>query len=400
MRSSNIIEIIKNGHCTGCCVCSSVCSIGAVEITKDKYGFIVPNVNLEKCVQCGRCRKVCPAIINNYSVTTDSYAAVTKNVVHLMRSSSGGIFPAIAESILDDGGVVYGATMDQTFKVSHIRIEDKNALNSILGSKYIQSYTGHVYEEIEKDLKAGRTVLFSGTPCLVSAVKNYCVHSNNGLLFTVDVVCHGTPSQEFFDSYLEYLNRINGEIGEYRFRAKRYTNNGMNWFFSLRKKAEKKAKLFNWPEDPFNYMYMKSYIYRDSCYKCKYANPNRVGDITLCDFWGWEKYHREFPLGSTVSGILINSEVGKILFDKIKVKLNWVDTKIDNILDNNSCLVKPVERPIVRNNILDEWVSDGFIVIADKYGLKNKNTIVKSQNLAGEITGNNYFSYCWYCTLC
>ncbi len=379
MDHNNIQSVIDINQCTGCCACVSICPVNAISISKDVHGFITPHIDTEKCIQCGKCRMTCPSLELKMREPIDCYAGISKSGDLLLKSSSGAIFPTIAKKILEEGGIVYGAAMTSDFKVRHIRVADSENLSSILGSKYIQSYMGNKYDSIINDLKNGKTVLFSGTPCMTSAVKNYCSNIGTGKLILIDVVCHGVPSQDFFDSYLAYLRERTGEIDSYRFRAKRYEKNGMNWFFSIRKKPEKRSRIYNWPEDPFNYLYMMSYIYRESCYSCKYACSKRPGDITLCDFWGWDRYHYEFPIGSTVSGILINTDIGKEIFDGIKNSISFVKTDYSNIRDNNGCLKKPSDRPSLRDSIFTDWKNEGFAEVVRKYSQKNRKALFKAK---------------------
>lgn len=379
MNCNNVQSILEVNQCTGCCGCASVCPTSAIGITKDAEGFIIPCVDYEKCIQCGKCRTICPAITVNTSEPLVCYAGISKSKEFLMKSSSGAIFPVIASMILEKGGVVYGATMTSDFSVRHIRIEESDKLSSILGSKYMQSYMGFTYKAIMDDLITGKTVLFSGTPCMTSAVRNIFCNVKSGKLILVDLVCHGVPSQDFFGSYLSYLSERVGKIDYYRFRAKRYEKNGMNCFLSYRTDKGNKDIIYNWPEDPFNYMYMMAYIYRESCYNCKYACSKRPGDITLCDFWGWDKYHTDFAIGSTVSGILINTDIGKDIFDSIKSRINYVKTEYANIRDNNGCLLKPSSRPKVRDYILNEWKREGFAAVAYRYGRIGKKAILKAK---------------------
>ena len=171
--------------------------------------------------------------------------------------------------------------MDFEFVVKHIRIDKLEELPQILRSKYVQSNLGNIYHQILHDLKEGRKVLFAGTPCQVSAVNNCTPKIYKENILTVDIVCHGVPSQAFYNSYLNYLSLRNGKIEKYTFRAKRQVNNGMSCFFSYKTNRSNKTYFRNWPEDTYNYLYMMSYIYRESCYNCNYASSDRPGDITL-----------------------------------------------------------------------------------------------------------------------
>lgn len=373
---NNILDTLNNGKCCGCGACINACPKKALKYSNDKYGFTMPAIDLDICVDCGKCLHVCPAVTSEESKPQVAYAAMNKNEKERIKASSGGIFGLVAGYVIQSSGVVYGAKMDENFQVFHSAADNMETLNDLLKSKYVQSFMGENYVDIINDLKAGKKVLFSGTPCQVAAVKKLVPIQYKNNLFLMDIVCHGVPSQRFFDSYLEYLSKKEGKVNFYQFRAKKNIKNGMNWFFSYcTEKGETKIK--NWPEDTFNYLYMKSYIYRDSCYQCKFAKEERPGDITLCDYWGWTEYHKEFPVGSTVSGVLINTDKGKELFDMVKGNLYVVKTKLEDIERHNGCLVKPSEKPQTRSQLLDNWIRDGFEPLDIDYKSKNKKVILK-----------------------
>lgn len=382
----NKISSIMPKDCCGCGSCINACPKEALTYGQDDYGFAIPIIDNDKCIDCGKCVNVCPAIVQNKKVPRNAYAAIARDNNILLGSSSGGIFAVLANEILRRDGVVYGCTMDLKFQVKHIRVGEKQQLSKIMRSKYVQSDMGNIYHQINADLQDGKNVLFVGTPCQVAAVDNFC--KGNEKLLTIDIVCHGVPSQKFFDSYLEDLKKKKGEISGYAFRSKRYVRNGMNCFFSFVPKKNGKQILRNWPEDAFNYLYMKSYIYRESCYNCKFASEERVGDITLCDYWGWDNYHKEFLPGSTVSAVLVNNFKGKELLRQVENELKIVPTNIDNIKRHNGCLVKPSTEPEKREALLKYWRKNGFTEIDRMYKKKSRFLILKcvfmrkiSQNL-------------------
>lgn len=281
---NNISCVIYRKECCGCGACINICKAGALEYSTDRYGFIIPKINSDKCNQCGQCLKVCAAKKKEANHPIEAVAAMATDTADRFEASSGGIFGVLSKEFIDNGGVVYGAKMDDNFQVYHASATNEMTRKCLLKSKYVQSFMGSVYVEILDLLKSGKKVLFSGTPCQVSAVKNYVPKNYQDGLFLVDVVCHGVPSQKFFDSYINNLSDNEGKVETYQFRAKRQVDNGMNWYFSYMVNG-KKNMLKNWPEDTFNYLYMKSYIYRDSCYSCHYASDERCSDITLCDYW-------------------------------------------------------------------------------------------------------------------
>ena len=373
---NNVISVVSQDICCGCGACINICPQEALSYSTDINGFIFPQIDKLLCVNCGKCMKVCPAIHVNKSDSLEAFAAVAKDKKSLFASSSGGVFSVIANYILKQGGIVYGCMMDDQFKVMHIRIDNKDQLPLLQKSKYVQSNLKSTYHLIQSDLNKGLTVLFSGTPCQVSAVKNYT--SNNANLITIDIVCHGVPSQFLFDRYLSYLKEKRGELEKYEFRTKRIINNGMNWFFSYKLKSQKKAIVKNWPQDIYTYLYMKGYINRESCYNCKYTTKERPGDFTLCDYWKWENYHSCFDRNGTVSGILCNTQKAVGLLDLIKSNLMIEETDINNIIKHNSCLEKPVEKPERRDFVLKTINEVGFNVLDMDYRKKNRLNIIKN----------------------
>ena len=234
MLENSIINIVKSLDCTGCGVCINVCPKQALEYSYDKYRFVVPAIDESRCIDCGRCKNVCPTLHIEKKSHKAVYAAMAVDESLRMSSSSGGIFGVIAAYLINNGWIVYGCTMDFEFVVKHIRIDKLEELPQILRSKYVQSNLGNIYHQILHDLKEGRKVLFAGTPCQVSAVNNCTPKIYKENILTVDIVCHGVPSQAFYNSYLNYLSLRNGKIEKYTFRAKRQVNNGMSCFFSYK----------------------------------------------------------------------------------------------------------------------------------------------------------------------
>lgn len=373
----HILQNFKEKNCYGCLACVNICPTGALEQGKDEYGFVIPKIIEEKCINCKRCKSVCP-YINHIEERSpiEVYAAINKRSDIVINSSSGGIFSAIAEFFLENAGSVFGVTMGENFKVEHICIEDSKELYKIQKSKYVQSNINNTYKLVKEKLSTGKKVLFSGTPCQVAGLKSFLGEDNKALV-CLDVVCHGVPSQDLFCDYINHLESKVGRIKKYGFRAKIKERNGMNLFFFYQLENGKK-KVKNWPEDSFNFFYMRGLIYRESCYNCKFAKKERISDITLCDYWGWEKYHSfDFKAESTISGCLINTQKGKALFEEIANKLYFVQTKYENLARHNGCLISPTIMNPKRKVILTMWKNKGYKKIDLIFKKKMRKQIIK-----------------------
>lgn len=169
-----MINIQEKSKCCGCYGCYNICPKGAIEMVQDEKGFYYPQIIKEKCINCGLCNKICP-ISNKIEIENSpkAFAAYNKDKRIREKSSSGGVFTLLAEKILEQNGVVFGAKFDENFNVVHSYVERKEDLEVFRGSKYVQSKIGDTYKKAEELLKNGRLVLFSGTPCQIEGLKKY-----------------------------------------------------------------------------------------------------------------------------------------------------------------------------------------------------------------------------------
>lgn len=315
MRKSVLKEM---RDCSGCGLCEAICPKHAIQMQYNKWGFLYPNIDTNKCIDCGLCEKKC--VINNFSVTTPvkCYAGINLNDETREKSSSGGIFAALAEEVLEEGGAVFGAAVvpkGNIVTVEHVCAHNKDELQAIQGSKYVQSNARAIYPEVERKLATGKKVLFSGTPCQVSAIKNYLGQSYDNLLL-VDLICHGTPSALYWKQSLKEKIRGKEKITSLTFRSSKGYMQGEIEFSSDGIHTRKED--YNFKNDLYYSFFLSGDIYREGCYQCKYARPERVSDITLGDFWGFEKeYDQEkiekeagvsFANGNSV--VIVNSGKG------------------------------------------------------------------------------------------
>ena len=229
------------------------------------------------------------------------------------------------------------------------------------------------FREVKEELKKGRYVLYSGTPCQIAGLKNSIEDKYLEKLITIDLICHGVPSQYFFDQYIKYISNKK-DIKDFKFRHK--IKNDNNCLILHYKKGNRKVNIKNPMIDPYYYAFLNGYIYRECCYNCKYANDKRVGDITIGDFWGVEKYYKEFKDIPGVSVVIINTEKGKKLIEKISNNFILKECNIDYVKKHNNNLVKPTERLDIRDKIFIDLDKYGFKYIANKYCTpKNKNIL-------------------------
>lgn len=378
----NTIEELDKKECCGCSSCVQKCPASAISMVSNEEGFLYPLIDKEKCINCGLCSKVCPQlkeIKKQEEEYPKAYAMYNKNEEELLKSSSGGIFSCLANYVLENGGAVFGAAYDDELNVNHIKIESKEDLNKLRSSKYVQSNINNTYKEAEKLLKENRMVLFSGTPCQISGLNSFLLKKYDNLI-TCDLVCHGVPSNKLFKKYLNYLGeKFGSKVVEYNFRSKEKKGWGL-----VSKIVTEDGKIrFVEPDfDPYYSNFLKSNIYRESCYNCHYTNYNRVSDITLADYWGISAIHPEFYSKNGRSLILINNKKAEDLIQIFSSdnKLEKLDTDINFASSKNQNLKQPSNRNKVRDTIYKNIDSkDDFSYIKEdlkvEYSLKK---VVKS----------------------
>lgn len=347
-----------NKDCTGCKLCEYVCPRNAVYFEKDKEGFDYPKVNTKTCFNCKLCVSKCPQTKKELRKTPiTAYATVHSDYKILKLSASGGAFAALAEEILSEGGIVFGTDLDTSdWKAKVVPISTDFEIQRLQGSKYVQSDMHGVYRELEQHLKNGIKVLFTGTPCQVAGVCSAFGHYPN--LITVDLVCHGVPSPNTFIQYIDFLEKkIGKKITSYRFRSKKF-----GWKVACEFIDEDgKVHILLGNCDLYGALYYGHFFFmRESCYKCSYACPERIGDLTICDYWGIEKYHPNINCGMGASAVLCNSQKGIEFWEKASIRGKSLVTNPEWVIEGNGNLQHPTRRPIQRDYIGEQINSMGF----------------------------------------
>jgi len=366
-----MIKIEDPRDCCGCSACYSICPKEAIEMKPDALGFLYPVVTEDKCINCGLCEKVC-AFKEEYDVSNNLtepivYAVRHKDMRQIETSRSGAAFIALSDWILEQNGVVYGAGYIGHFRVVHKRAQTKEERDEFKGSKYVQSDMNDVFTMVREDLKSGRLVLFSGTPCQTSGLNSYVGERLRKNLFLVDIVCHGVPSPYIWRDYLKYIEKKERRpINDVNFRDKLK----FGW------KDHKESFHFLNP-DTYTYTYTYTYtfyqhiMFRHSCGVCHFANLKRPSDLTLADYWGWEKTDDKFNADDKgCSLILCNTQKGFELFEKAKKNVNYLSVRIENCMQPN--LQHPSEIHPKRMEFEKDYQKRGFLFVARKYmGLKS-----------------------------
>ena len=315
-----MIEIPTKQDCCGCGACSQICPRQCIEMKKDEEGFCYPRVDKEVCVNCGLCEKTCP-ILNakrdgsGKSVRQNTYVAYHLDEKIRLESSSGGVFTALAEDVIQQGGIVFGAAFDHEYLVHHIGVENLSDLEKLRGSKYLQSRTEDTFREAKAALDQGRRVLYSGTGCQIAGLKAYLKQDYANLL-TVDILCHGVPSPALWTLYLaEMEKKHGGTVRRVSFREKKPGWKNYSVSISFSNNNIEYEKCFR--EEPYMQMFLKNICLRPSCYQCKFKTINSQADITLGDCWGIEKYMPEIDDDKGISGIFVHSENGESAVSRI-----------------------------------------------------------------------------------
>lgn len=381
-----MIDIRDKKDCTGCNACVQRCPKSCIEMLEDEQGFLYPQVDLSRCIECDVCEKVCP-VINQTEPRQPIAVYAAKNLDEKVRmsSSSGGVFFALAKKIIEEGGVVFGARFDERWEVVHDYAETLDGVKAFQGSKYVQSRIGDCFKRAEEFLKAGRRVMFTGTPCQLAGLRLYLRKDYGEQLLKVDVVCHGVPSPLVWRDYLSYITRPKGAsdgkntvslsfkenmpaIADISFRDKR-----LGWqkfgfrLSSIARKGDQNSvsgsdtvKEFYEPMEINLYMqiFLKDLDLRPSCYACPVKKGKSQSDITLADYWGVRNVHPDFYDDKGVSLVLINSTSSR---DDVKMMndINLRETSYTLAVSGNSSIEKSVSEPMAYKGYWKAWSESG-----------------------------------------
>lgn len=333
--------IVERDKCTGCGACFAVCNHHAISMEYDKEGFEMPVVNMERCVDCGLCKASCPVLnydpqySHKYSNCQRGYAARNTNKKQRLISSSGSIFPPIAEWILNKGGIVIGTAFDEDFNAVHQIIDSKELLPNLQGSKYLQTKAeAKTFRVIKKELANGRLVLYAGMACQVAGLKRY-LKKDYSNLYTIDLICMGIPSPVVWQTYLRTVFK-NETIIHVNFKEK-----SIGWdSFCMAIDTDKRTFRERGMKNSYMQSMFRTWNMRRSCFHCPFKTAERMSDFTLADCWGASALVPQMNDNKGLSSVIVHSQKGYHLWQQLKEKVEMEEIPIDAIAEGNSNLVK------------------------------------------------------------
>lgn len=361
------MDLIERSKCCGCGACYNVCPCKCISMYVDSEGFSYPMIDKNRCIDCSLCEKICP-VLHPVQIAEKPvvFAAINNNAAIRERSSSGGIFTLLAERTIKKGGVVFGASFDENWRVVHQYTETMEGVARFRGSKYVQSDIGTSFQDAKHFLDQGREVLFSGTPCQIAGLKNYLRKSYSNL-FTVDLVCHGTPSPDIWRKYLleticKRLNlknikdlNIGDHISNICFRSK---ENGWKNFHVRFEYKNGEVESLPFYRNSYMSVFLSNLSLRPCCYSCPAKLYQIQSDITLADFWGVNEICPEIDDDKGCGLIFVNDKEKLELLDSLDCKLKRLF--LDSIVEYNSSILNSVKEPINRSFFFFVYRMKGF----------------------------------------
>jgi len=353
--------------CSGCTACAAVCPYGCISMEPDREGFRRPVIDTVRCVECGLCSKTCP-VLNTPGTDQMPLAFAAKNKDETVRavSTSGGVFTLLAEHILAQGGVVFGAAFDADFKVEHRMVEAPEGLSALRGAKYAQSDLGSSFQQVKTQLDLGRQVLFSGTPCQAAGLHAFLGREEPNLLL-VDLVCHGVPSPAVWVRYLTWRSE---QIADgHRPVSVSLCSKDAGWSVC--------AADIRWPygrnvaaagrEDPFLRAFTGDLCLRPSCHRCSAKGLNRCSDFTLGDYWGVGEQMPAMNDNRGTSIVLVHSDKAKVLWDELSPALTVRQADARRCMDLNPAALQSAKYDAEnRNSFMHRYADEDFAALVDE----------------------------------
>lgn len=333
---------MEMNKCTGCGLCSILCPANCIEMKEDEEGFRYPNVRKDNCIECDLCLTCCPL---NFAEKEDdiklAFAAKNRNLNTRMASSSGGIFSALAEQFILDGGIVCAAKYDETFTVVHSLTDNLDDIAQYRGAKYCQSSVETLFERLKNRLQEGIPVVFVGTPCQIVAFKVYLGNSNYSNLLLVDMICHGIPSPMVWKRYCEERKLLDANGARIKHINLRNKDSGWSRYKYSVEFVYENDKVYKTLQEKDSFMrgFVNDLFLRPSCSDCKFKGVDRQSDLTIGDFWGiWER-DNAFDDNQGVSALIVNSQKGKQYWEDISGSFDYTAVALEDIIAFNPSMI-------------------------------------------------------------
>lgn len=378
MMNINSISKLPKEDCCGCTACYSVCGKHAISMERDEQGFVYPKVDEKLCSQCGLCSKVCPGLSPKAKKPIRAYGVKHKVLEEQISSTSGGFAAALAENVIEQGGVVYGVVYKDVKFVQTCRIDRKEDLWRLKGSKYVQTEIGETFSQVLSDLKAQKAVAYFGTSCHIDGLQNYLQikKADTSSLVTVDLICHGVPSPMLFEQYIDFLSRRK-PVSRFYFRTK-----AVGWGFGSKTYSPSVRytdgeKVCSTPRSlAFLQLFFSNNCLRPHCYQCPYAGKGRVADFTIADFWGLSFLHPDKFDKNGVSLVLTNTEKTERIL-KAMDNIDSFETTIENANMKQANQRHPSPKASTYNEFWAVYQRGGIEGILKKYTWLNRKANLK-----------------------
>lgn len=344
--------------CVGCTACAAICPRNVITIKKNTEGFQIPFVeNSADCVECGLCEKACPVLNHKEERQFEQKGLIAQITDEEIRreSASGGMFSAIALSVLQENGIVYGAAYSEDFEVCHVGVSDKEDLWRLRNSKYVQSSLVGVFPEIKQYLDSGKKVCFSGTPCQVEGLRSYLGKDYKNLLL-VDVVCHGVASPLIWEKYLETKKHFIPSRIYFRWKHYGYKYSTMSFF----NQDQDEIYYAGVETDKMLRAYFSNSCDRDTCYECVFKKRYRVSDFTIWDCFQPRFFNKDLDDDLGTSGVLVHTEKALVQLEKIISSglIRYQTVPADELVFGNNEMTGSVKKGEYR----DEFLRDAAVM--------------------------------------
>lgn len=330
MATEKLIKLAEEKDCSGCGACLNVCPTGSISMLAVEDSLhLYPSISDTSCIKCGKCRKVCPVLTVAHRINPDYsqhyYCAWNKSLDQRRLSTSGGVGSAIVGEALKRGYYVAGVKFDDHWHAEHVVTNDAFIASQFRGSKYLQSDTTSIYQDIKHLIDAGEKVLFIGTPCQIAAI-NAVVQKAEGNLLTCGIICHGVNAPVVWSDFVEYLqNKKHGVLKSYNFRSKK-----KGWGKLYIDYEMTDGRQFAEPawQNLFHVWFGQHYMMRESCFHCAYRKEERFSDLVIGDFWGIEKVLPQLETKEGASVLITTTEKGESFIESLNcLELIAVDAK-------------------------------------------------------------------------
>lgn len=348
-----MISVTSKQNCCGCFACADICPKGCIEMKADEEGFWYPCVDTSKCIDCGLCEQACPTlnspdeIIGQFPI---GYAVINKDENIRLASSSGGVFSLLANQIINDGGIVFGAAMSEDCRsVIHIGVDSLTELERLRGSKYVQSSIGDIYIKAQEALRNDQKVLFTGTPCQIEGLHSFLRKDYENLL-CMDFICHGVPSPKVWKKYICYREKqANSSTRQIFFRHKKY---GWKTFAVLFKYTNNTVYTEKYSKDLYMRSFLSNSCLRPSCYNCHFRKLNRISDITVADYWGIQKQYPDMDDDMGTSLVMIHTEKGKNILEMVNESAKMIPIYVERALEDNKSMIESPSINMARSDFM------------------------------------------------